>query len=50
MRYRKIRRKVADTASDRKAEIAVRRIQSGVAVASPTDLEQVIDTWIDWID
>ncbi|KAF8454151.1 hypothetical protein BGX38DRAFT_1268041 [Terfezia claveryi] len=45
-----IRRKVADIVSERKATIAVRRVQSGVAVAPPTDLEQATDTWIEWMD
>lgn len=48
-----IRRKVADIVSERKAAIAIRRAQSGVvvAVAPPaTDLEQAIDTWIEWMD
>ncbi|KAF8458119.1 hypothetical protein BGX38DRAFT_1265407 [Terfezia claveryi] len=45
-----IRRKVVDIVSERKATIAVRRVQSGVAVAPPTDLEQVTDTWIEWMD
>jgi len=35
--------------SKRKAEIAIQRAQSGVAVAPSTDLEQAIDTWMDWI-
>ncbi|KAF8434665.1 hypothetical protein BGX38DRAFT_1219010 [Terfezia claveryi] len=35
----------------RKATIAVRCAQSGVAVAPPTDLEQAVDTWIEeWME
>ncbi|KAF8434464.1 hypothetical protein BGX38DRAFT_1219473 [Terfezia claveryi] len=45
-----IRRKVADIVSERKAAIAIRQTQSGVAIAPPTDLEQAIDTWIEWMD